>query len=101
LIARRPNGQDVINEEAVPKWYRYGMSIQIAVRLPKELAEFVDQQVRTGEERSRAAVVVRSLERERRRRLAERDAAILSRGQSSSDMEALAAAAADTPLGLE
>jgi Arc/MetJ-type ribon-helix-helix transcriptional regulator len=54
------------------------MSKQIAVRLPDELVEFVDKVVGSGRERSRAAVVSRALERERRRVIAERDAAILS-----------------------
>jgi Arc/MetJ-type ribon-helix-helix transcriptional regulator len=54
------------------------MSKQIAVRLPDDLVEFVDAVVGSGRERSRAAVVTRALERERRRVLAERDAAILA-----------------------
>lgn len=53
------------------------MSKQIAVRLPDALVEFVDEVVGSGRERSRAAVVSRALERERRRVIAERDAAIL------------------------
>jgi Arc/MetJ-type ribon-helix-helix transcriptional regulator len=54
------------------------MSKQIAVRLSDELVEFVDAVVARGRERSRAAVVTRALERERRRVIAERDAAILA-----------------------
>jgi Arc/MetJ-type ribon-helix-helix transcriptional regulator len=77
------------------------MRIQIAVRLPEELVEFVDAQVSSGEARSRAAVVTRSLERDRRRRLAEQDAAILARAGADGDMDALAAAAAGTPLDLD
>ncbi|MDP9337016.1 MAG: ribbon-helix-helix domain-containing protein [Actinomycetota bacterium] len=54
------------------------MSKQIAVRLPDDLVEFVDKIVGSGRERSRAAVVTRALERDRRRVIAERDAAILA-----------------------
>ena len=43
------------------------MSKQIAVRLSDELVDFVDAIVENGDERSRAAVVTRALERERRR----------------------------------
>jgi Arc/MetJ-type ribon-helix-helix transcriptional regulator len=54
------------------------MSKQIAVRLPDELVEFVDVLVESGGGRSRATVVARALERERRRMIAARDAEILS-----------------------
>jgi predicted transcriptional regulator len=54
------------------------MSKQIAVRLPDEIVEFVDEIVRTGGGRSRAAVVTRALERERRRFVAVHDAEILA-----------------------
>jgi Arc/MetJ-type ribon-helix-helix transcriptional regulator len=53
------------------------MSKQIAVRLPDELVDFVDGVVESGGGRSRAAVVTRALERERRRMIAARDAQIL------------------------
>ncbi|MDT5167974.1 MAG: hypothetical protein QOD02_1293 [Mycobacterium sp.] len=53
------------------------MSKQIAVRLADDLVEFVDEIVGTGEEPSRAAVVARALERERRRVIAARDVEIL------------------------
>lgn len=54
------------------------MSKQIAVRLPDDLVEFVDDIVQGGQQPSRAAVVARALERERRRVIAARDAAILA-----------------------
>jgi Arc/MetJ-type ribon-helix-helix transcriptional regulator len=54
------------------------MPKQIAVRLADELVEFVDAVVDSGQERSRAAVVTRALERERRRSIAARDADILA-----------------------
>ena len=65
-------------EILLPDWYYSGMSKQIAVRLPDELVDFIDDLVRTREGKSRAAVVVRALERERRRAVAERDAQILA-----------------------
>jgi Arc/MetJ-type ribon-helix-helix transcriptional regulator len=52
------------------------MSKQIAVRLADDLVDFVDEIVGSGQEPSRAAVVARALERERRRVVAGRDAAI-------------------------
>jgi Arc/MetJ-type ribon-helix-helix transcriptional regulator len=54
------------------------MSRQIAVRLDEALVDFVDGVVESGTERSRAAVVTRALERERRRAIAARDAEILA-----------------------
>ncbi len=66
------------------------MSKQIAVRLSDELAAFVDEVVGTGRERSRAAVVTRALERERRRSVAERDAAILAGTAPDPDLAGLA-----------
>jgi antitoxin MazE3 len=71
-------------------WYRFGMSKQIAVRLADELVDFVDELVESGAERSRAAVVSRALERERRRAIAARDAEILARTGSDPDLEGLA-----------
>ncbi|OHV04012.1 YlcI/YnfO family protein [Mycobacterium talmoniae] len=78
------------------------MSIQIAVRLPDEIVAFIDQQV--GEKRapSRAAVVLRALERERRRQVAARDAAILAAEKPGrDDLDELARYAADLPSGLD
>jgi Arc/MetJ-type ribon-helix-helix transcriptional regulator len=70
------------------------MSKQIAVRLPDELVEFVDEVVGSGSERSRAAVVARALERERRRAVAARDAEILARTGADPELEGLAEYAA-------
>ena len=77
------------------------MSKQIAVRLPDELVAFVDEIVDSGRESSRAAVVTRALERERRRAVAARDAAILASAGADSDLAALAEHVADQPLGLD
>lgn len=77
------------------------MSKQIAVRLPEDIVEFVDGLVSAGEASSRAAVVSRALERERRRVVAARDAAILARAGDDPDMDALARHVTAGPLGLE
>lgn len=74
------------------------MSKQIAVRLDDELVEFVDEIVESGKERSRAAVVTRALERERRRMTAIRDAEILAAAGPDQDIEGLAEHAARLPV---
>lgn len=70
------------------------MSKQIAVRLPDDLVAFVDEVVASGRERSRAAVVTRALEREQRRAVAARDAAILAANGPDAELEGLAQYAA-------
>lgn len=70
------------------------MSKQIAVRLPDELVEFVDRTVASGDARSRASVVTRALERERRRAVAEEDAEILARSGADPELAGLAEHAA-------
>jgi Arc/MetJ-type ribon-helix-helix transcriptional regulator len=76
------------------------MSKQIAVRLPDELVEFVDEIVDAGGGRSRAAVVTRVLERERRRAIAARDAEILARTGPDPELVRLAEHAASMPSDL-
>jgi len=76
------------------------MSKQIAVRLPDDLVEFVDEIVDAGDGRSRAAVVTRALERERRRVLAARDAEILARTGPDPELAGLAEHAAGEPNDL-
>lgn len=66
------------------------MSKQIAVRLPDDLVDFVDEIVDSGAGRSRAAVVTRALERERRRSVAARDAQILARTGPDPELAGLA-----------
>ncbi len=70
------------------------MTRQIAVRLPEELVEFVDEIVDSGAGRSRAAVVTRALERERRRVIAARDAEILASTGPDPEVAGLAEHAA-------
>jgi Arc/MetJ-type ribon-helix-helix transcriptional regulator len=76
------------------------MSKQIAVRLADELVAFVDELVESGAERSRAAVVSRALERERRRAIAARDAEILARTGADPELEGLAEHALGLPSEL-
>ena len=51
------------------------MTVQMTVRIPDALAEFVDSEVANGA-KSRAEVIARALRREVRRKHAEQDAAI-------------------------
>lgn len=74
------------------------MSKQIAVRLDDELVEFVDQIVVSGAQPSRAAVVARALERERRRIVAARDAEILAASGPDPELAGLAEHTADVPI---
>jgi Arc/MetJ-type ribon-helix-helix transcriptional regulator len=77
------------------------MTRQIAVRLPDDIVDFVDGLVRDGSANSRAAVVTRALQRERRRAIAAHDAAILANAGADPDMDSLAEHVARAPLDLE
>jgi Arc/MetJ-type ribon-helix-helix transcriptional regulator len=77
------------------------MSKQIAVRLPDELVEFVDRAVASGAAPSRASVVTRALERERRRAAAEKDAEILIRSGPDSEVDGLAEYVTQLPSDLD
>lgn len=87
--------------ECIPSWYHLGMSTQVAVRLPDDIVEFVDHLVADGEASSRAAVVVRALQRERRRLVAERDARIYAESGEASDLAGLGEWAAAQPVDLD
>jgi len=65
------------------------MSVQIAVRLPEEMVEFLDGLVADGRAPSRAPVVSSAIEREMRRIMAERDAEILRREGAADDLDGL------------
>ncbi|MEI2703161.1 MAG: ribbon-helix-helix domain-containing protein [Baekduia sp.] len=73
------------------------MNRQIAVRIPEELVEFVDELVTSGQARSRAAAVTGALERERRRAVAERDARILANAPHDPELDRLAGYSARLP----
>lgn len=74
------------------------MSKQIAVRLSDDIVDFIDQLVEDGRASSRASVVAQALDRERRRAIAARDAAILARTGPEADFDGLAEYAARTSL---
>jgi antitoxin MazE3 len=78
------------------------MTIQITVRLPDDLVEFIDEQVHRGEASSRASAVAAALARERRRRVALQDAAILASpgGTDPDGLDDLAAWAATQPMDI-
>lgn len=77
------------------------MTRQIAVRLPDDVVAFIDELVGEGRAASRAAVVTRALERERRREVAARDAAILAGTGGDHDLDALARFSVRTPLDID
>jgi Arc/MetJ-type ribon-helix-helix transcriptional regulator len=76
------------------------MSRQIAVRLPDDIVEFIDEQISESQATSRAVVVNRALQRERRRVMAARDAAILAELGDDPDMQRLVEHVAGAPLEL-
>lgn len=76
------------------------MTKQIAVRLPDDIVEFIDRLVGEGVESSRAAVVAKAVERERRRERAERDVQILVNSAASDDLGELATYAATVQSNL-
>ena len=84
-----------------PVWQDGGMSVQIAIRLPDGMVAFLDESVATGNAPSRAALVARALEREMRRQVAERDAAILRAAGSEDDLDDLVKWAAKRASTLE
>lgn len=65
------------------------MSTQIAVRLPDETVAFLDRLVAEKKAGSRAEIIARALERERRREMAARDAAILAEFGEDPDLAGL------------
>jgi antitoxin MazE3 len=86
---------------SIPTWYRGGVSIQIAVRLPDSMVEFVDRLVAEGRAPSRTSVLEQALAREIRRHIAARDAAILADAGPDPDMDGLARYAAGTPMDVD
>ncbi len=77
------------------------MSVQIAVRLPDDIVTFLDQRVAAGDAPSRAALVARALERERRRIMAEHDARIYATTPDDPDMAAMAEWASKQPMDID
>lgn len=78
------------------------MSKQIAVRLPNEVVDFIDREVDLRHVESRASFVLKALERERRRLIAARDAAILAKRTTADDgFDELAAHASTLELDID
>ncbi|HYN97902.1 MAG TPA: ribbon-helix-helix domain-containing protein [Pilimelia sp.] len=79
------------------------MSVQITVRLPDHLVAFADREVQAGHATSRADIVAVALDRERRRRAAERDAAIYAKlaGADPDGLDGVASYAARRPIDLD
>lgn len=71
------------------------MTVQISLRLPDDLVEFLDQSVSTGLAGSRADLVSLALEREKRRQAALADAAILNAEGPEDDLDSLVVWTAD------
>jgi len=65
------------------------VSTQIAVRLPDDTVAFLDRLVAEKKAASRAEIIARALERERRREMAARDAAILAESGEDPDLAGL------------
>ncbi len=86
---------------AVPDWYGFGMNVQITVRIPDDLVEFVDAEVARGTATSRADAVTRALVRERRRRAALVDVEILCSGGAAAGLDGLAQHSAANPVALD
>lgn len=77
------------------------MSRQIAVRLPDELVEFIDDLVVTGRFESRAAVVTRELRRLKRRIEAEQDAEIYRREGDDPELVEFVRYTSKLPMDLD
>lgn len=67
------------------------MSTQIAIRLPDDLVRYLDEVAKSEPGGSRASVVRAALERDRRARLADRDARILAELGDYDDLDGLTA----------
>jgi Arc/MetJ-type ribon-helix-helix transcriptional regulator len=77
------------------------VSVQIAVRLPDSMVEFLDRIVAEGRSASRASVIERALAREFRRQIAARDAAVLAAADPDADLDRLAGYAARARLEVD
>ncbi len=66
------------------------MTVQVTVRLPDDVAAFIDETVAAGAG-SRAAIIAAAVRRERRRQAEARDARIYAQQHADADADALAA----------
>jgi Arc/MetJ-type ribon-helix-helix transcriptional regulator len=77
------------------------MSKQIALRLPDELVDFLDEVIASGRFESRAAIVTRELRRFQRRLIAERDAEIYRTQGDDPELLAIAEFISKHPVSLD
>jgi Arc/MetJ-type ribon-helix-helix transcriptional regulator len=77
------------------------MTVQITVRLPDELVEFVDALVAEGAVKSRAEAVHWALLRDRRRRVALTDVEILRERGDDPELQAFVDFTSEHPLELD
>ncbi|MEV8507691.1 ribbon-helix-helix domain-containing protein [Actinoplanes sp. NPDC051475] len=77
------------------------MTVQMTVRLPDDIAAFVDRQVEEGTADSRAAAITAALRRMQRSLSAQRDAQIYAAAAADADADSLAAYAARQPMDID
>jgi Arc/MetJ-type ribon-helix-helix transcriptional regulator len=83
------------------------MSIQIALRLPEAVVDYIDAQILAGRAKSRSEVVTRFVARDRRRERAAQDVEriLADRAASATDdfdeLDALVRAVSTTPLDID
>lgn len=76
------------------------MTTQIAVRLPDDIVQYIDGEIAAGTATSRAAVVLRALQRDRRRQDAEHDARIYA-ADPAAEFDDLATWSARQPMDID
>lgn len=74
------------------------MTVQMTLRIPDDLAAFVDQQVTDGGVANRTAVVAAALHNEMRRLANERDAEIYATTPADADLDAFVGYTAAHPV---
>lgn len=77
------------------------MSRQVAVRLPDELVAYIDELVAAGMAPSRAVIITRALEQQRRRDRQEQDAHIYAARGDAPDLAEFTRLAAAQPMDLD
>jgi Arc/MetJ-type ribon-helix-helix transcriptional regulator len=79
----------------------YGVNTQIAVRLPDELVQYIDDLIEQRIVKSRAEFVAKAIARERRHRGALADIEVLKRLDGDPDLDALTHYQAAHPIELD
>jgi len=78
------------------------MTIQIAIRLPDELVAYIDSHIAAGDATSRADMVTRALEHERRHDVEKRDAEIYAQhGDQDPELDAWVTWTAAHPINVD